>query len=48
LFFRVIHQEPKQIPIEIVDKGCDKWKEKHYKNHPLFVDIIKTFKGTVL
>ena len=44
----MIGQEPKPIPIEIVDKGCSNWKEKNKKNHPLLVDVIKTFKGKVL
>lgn len=48
LFFRTLNMDPKPIPSDIVDKGCKNWKEKSRKNHPLLVDVIKTFKGRVM
>lgn len=48
LYFRTINQEPKEIPPDIVDIGCDLYRTKLKQNHPLLTEVVKTFKGTVL
>ena len=48
LYFRMLKQEPKPIPADIVDKGCSNWRKKDKNNHPLLVDIIKKFEGRIL
>ena len=40
--------KPKEIPVEVVDKGCKFWKENSDEFHPLLKTVIEKFKGVLI
>lgn len=48
LYFELIGQEKKEIPQDIVDKGCKKWVSKDSKNNPLVDYAMNLFDGELI
>lgn len=48
LYFRVLKQEPKDIPLDVFEKGCQHFKPDNIQKHPLMGQVIKTFEGTLI
>jgi hypothetical protein len=40
--------DPKEIPNNIVDKGCKFWRSDNDSFHPLIEDIILKFQGVLI